>query len=84
MTLVNMYDPSGHFWDTVFDIGFLIWSIVDVVRNPGDWKYWAALGVDIGLDSVRTVRSSSYIAERITIGIWQSRNTWKWLYHFDF
>ncbi len=39
--------------------------------------------VDIGIDSIRTIRSSSYIAERITIGIWKSRNFWKWLYHID-
>lgn len=40
--------------------------------------------VDIGIDTARAIRSSSYIAERITIGIWKSRNIWKWLYHLDF
>lgn len=40
-------DSSGHFWETVLDVGFLIWSIVDVVRNPKDWKNWAALGIDL-------------------------------------
>lgn len=174
-------DSSGHFWETVLDIGFLIWSIVDVIRDPKDWKNWAALGidilftaipfvtgggsqvvklanvaddfsdikkvtvigetmnrvktvsqfvnatdnlydgfkaydrlsdfgrigkitaevggkisnatwlygklrsgykvVDIGIDSMRTARSSSYIIERLTIGIWKSRNVWKWIYH---
>ncbi len=33
--------------------------------------------VDIGIDSIRTVRSSSYITERITIGVWKTRNLWK-------
>jgi len=36
-------DPSGCFWDTVFDVGFIIWGIVDLV-NGGykDWKNWVA------------------------------------------
>ena len=39
-------DPSGHFWDYLLDIGFLLWSIADVYNNPGDWKNWVALGID--------------------------------------
>lgn len=184
MTPVMYLDSSGHFWETIFDVGFLIWSIVDVIKNPTDWKNWAALGVDIlftaipfvtgggsqivklvnvaddisdfkkvtvigetmsrvktisqfvnatdnlydgfkaydrlsdmgklgkvaaevggkatnaawlynklrsgykvidiGIDSVRTARSSSYIVEKIITGIWRTRNVWKWGYHFDF
>lgn len=40
-------DPTGHFWDYIFDAVFLFWSIVDVIKNPGDWKNWVALGIDI-------------------------------------
>ena len=40
--------------------------------------------IDIGIDSTRLIRSSSYIVERIVLGIWKSRNIWKWIYHFDF
>ena len=40
--------------------------------------------VDIGIDTARTIRSSSYITERITITIWKNRNIWKWIYHLDF
>lgn len=40
--------------------------------------------IDIGIDTVRTTRSSSYIVERITIAIWKSRNICKWIYHLDF
>lgn len=39
--------------------------------------------VDIGIDLIRTVRSSSYMVERTVIGIWKTRNAWKMLYHFD-
>ena len=41
-------DPTGEFWDTVFDIGFIIWGIIDLV-NGGykDWGNWVALGVDV-------------------------------------
>ena len=37
-------DPSGHFWDTVFDIVFLAWDIYDLCADDGykDWKNWAA------------------------------------------
>lgn len=40
-------DAFGHFWDYIFDAVFLIWSIVDVIKNPKDWKNWVALGVDL-------------------------------------
>ena len=40
--------------------------------------------IDIGFDSTRLIGSSSYIAERIALGIWKSRNIWKWIYHFNF
>ena len=39
--------------------------------------------VDIGIDSMRTVRSSSYLTEKIVINIWRTRNIWKAAYHFD-
>ncbi len=179
-------DPTGCFWDTVFDLLFIGWDIYNLCTNDGykDWKNWTALGVDIvfaaipfvtggggqvvklaniaddlsdfskvtvvgetmnrvkvvsqfvnatdnlydgfkaydklsklgkggkvlaeicgktsnvawlygklrsgyrvvdiGIDSARLARSSSYIAERITIGVWKSRNLWKWIYHLFF
>lgn len=40
-------DSTGFLWDTIFDIGFLIWSIVDVWNDPGNWQNWLALGVDV-------------------------------------
>ena len=41
-------DPSGHFWDYVFDAVFIGWGISDLI-NGGykDWKNWVTLGVDI-------------------------------------
>jgi RHS repeat-associated protein len=33
---VMYLDSTGHFWETIFDVGFLIWSIVDVVNDPTD------------------------------------------------
>jgi RHS repeat-associated protein len=183
---INKYDPTGHFWDTIFDILFIGWDIYNLCVNDGykDWKNWVALGadiafaaipfvtggggqvvkvanvaddfmdikkitvigetmdrvkdtammldcldnlydgfkyygklsnlgkggkvlaefggkasniawlygklrsgyrvIDIGIDSTRLIRSSSYIAERIALEIWKSRNIWKWVYHFDF
>ena len=45
---VNRFDPSGHFWDYVFDAVFIIWGVHDLI-NGGykDWKNWVALGVDV-------------------------------------
>ena len=179
-------DPSGHFWDTVFDILFIGWDIYNLCRNEGykDWKNLVSLGVDIlfaaipfvvsgggqvvklanvaddisdfskvtvvgesmtrvktvsqflnatdnlydgfkiynkisdlgtggkilaeiggkidnvawlygklrsgyrvvdiGIDSTRIIRSSSYIVERVTMWLWKNRNLCKWLYHLDF
>ena len=39
-------DRNGQFWDYIADIGFLAWSVADVVDDPGDWKNWGALAVD--------------------------------------
>ena len=41
---INFVDPSGHFWETIFDIGFAIWSLYDFIENPS-WANasWFAL-----------------------------------------
>ena len=42
------------------------------------------IGIDIGRvsnDTGRLIRSSSYIAERIFLAIWEYRNVWKSLFH---
>ena len=44
---VARVDHNGQFWDYVADIGFLAWSVADVVDDPVDWKNWAALAVDV-------------------------------------
>ena len=46
---MNRYDPSGHAWDVILDIGFIIWDIYNLCANKGykDWENWAALGVDV-------------------------------------
>ena len=42
-------DPTGQFWDIVFDIFFLVWDVYNLCTNNGwkSWENWAALGVDI-------------------------------------
>ena len=50
---VMFTDESGYFWDTLFDIGFIIWGIVDLVNGGWkDWKNWVALVVDILLAAI--------------------------------
>ncbi len=43
---ITYYDPTGHFFDVIADVGFIIWDIVDIAKDPTDWKNWAALGAD--------------------------------------
>ena len=43
---VNLYDPSGHAWETVFDIGFAIWSLIDFIKDP-TWANAGWLALDI-------------------------------------
>ena len=47
---VNYADPSGHSWETVFDIGFAIWSLVDFIKDPT----WANAGW-LALDALALV-----------------------------
>ena len=55
---VHYVDSSGHFWETAFDIGSLIWSATDMAKNPS----WANLGTllwDVGATIVPFVPGSS-------------------------
>ena len=57
---VNMADPDGCFWDTVFDVSFITWEIYDLV-NGGykDWKNWVALGIDVIFAVIPFVQSGA-------------------------
>ena len=44
---VMCIDPTGCFWDYIFDAIFLVWGIHDVIQNPNDWTNWVALGIDV-------------------------------------
>ena len=45
---VNRIDPTGEWWwDTLFDAISLVFSIVDVIRDPTNWENWVNLGLDI-------------------------------------
>ena len=43
---VNLYDPSGHAWETVFDIGFATWSLIDFIKDP-TWANAGWLALDV-------------------------------------
>ena len=36
-------DDGGEFWDTIFDVVSLVFSVVDVIANPSDPWTWAGL-----------------------------------------
>jgi RHS repeat-associated protein len=41
-------DPSGNVLDIFADVGFIAWDLVDIVRDPLDWRNHAALFADVG------------------------------------
>ncbi len=43
---VMYYDPSGYAWETIFDIGFAIWSLVDFIKDP-TWANAGWLALDV-------------------------------------
>ena len=63
---VNCIDKTGQFWDYVFDAVFLVWSIIDVIKNPSVWKNLVALGVDIIFAVIPFVPSG--VGQTIKIG----------------
>jgi len=40
-------DPSGNYFETIADIGFVLWDIVDIVKNPTNADNWVSLGLDL-------------------------------------
>ena len=40
-------DNGGEFWDTVFDVVSLCFSVVDVIKNPDDPWAWVGLAADV-------------------------------------
>jgi RHS repeat-associated protein len=39
-------DESGHILDTILDVGFVVWDVVELVRTPS-WENAGTLGVDV-------------------------------------
>ncbi len=43
---LKYYDSTGHFLDTIADIGFLAWDVIDLIKDPSSGANWLALGAD--------------------------------------
>jgi hypothetical protein len=43
---VSRSDSGGYFWDIVFDVASLVFSVVEVVNNPDDVSAWVGLACD--------------------------------------
>ena len=76
-------------FDTQIEVGGSVTSLSAGIQfgmgiKDGEFYKSGYRTIDIGFDSTRLIGSSSYIAERIALGIWKSRNIWKWIYHFIF
>jgi hypothetical protein len=50
-------DPSGHFWETLLDIGGIIWSTADLIKNPS-WSNLGYLLWDVGATVIPFVPGS--------------------------
>ncbi len=63
-------DPSGHFWDTVFDLVFIAWDIYNLCTNEGykDWKNWAALGLDLVFTAIPFVTGGGKVVKLANVG----------------
>lgn len=44
---VSRSDSGGCFWDIVFDVASLVYSVIDVVNNPNDIGAWVGLVCDV-------------------------------------
>ena len=45
---VRYTDPSGNIFDTVLDIGFILYDVYEISQDPGNAWNWGALVVDVG------------------------------------
>ncbi len=41
------YDPTGHFFDVIFDIGSIVYDGYQIYKDPYEWTNWASLGLDV-------------------------------------
>lgn len=72
---IKYVDETGHVIDIIADIGFIIWDIVDIVKNPFDKLNWVALGADVGCAFVpiatgagRVIKIGSKVKKSLRIG----------------
>ena len=63
---VNRIDFGGFFWDTVFDVASLCFSIVDVVNNPNDPWAWVGLAADVVSLVIPGVAAGGAIVRAVT------------------
>ncbi|MBN2880888.1 hypothetical protein JXM83_02435, partial [Candidatus Woesearchaeota archaeon] len=40
-------DPTGHFWETLWDVFSVGWDIKDIISDPTSLLSWGALGLDL-------------------------------------
>lgn len=82
----NIYDGFKAY-DTLKDLGKGGKALAEIAGKADNmvWLYGKLRKgytvIDIGIDTIRTARSSSYFFERILLNIWKYRNIWKLPYH---
>ena len=63
---VMRVDNGGEFWDTVFDVVSLCFSVVDVVKNPDDPWAWVGLAADVVSLAVPFATGGGLIVDAVT------------------
>lgn len=61
-------DGTGCAADFVLDLFFLGWSIVDVIKDPTDWKNWAAVGLDLAFTAIPFATGGSKLIKLANVG----------------
>ena len=65
---VMRVDNGGEFWDTVFDVVSLCFSVVDVIKNPDDPWAWAGLAADVVSLAVPFATGGGLVVDAMTKG----------------
>ena len=63
---ISRVEIEGYFWDTVFDVVSLCFSVAEVIKNPDDPMAWLGVAADIASLAIPCVTGGSAIIKAAT------------------
>ena len=73
---INYCDPSGHIpVDTIIDIRFAFWSLIDLIRNPS-WENAGWFALDLACLIIPYATGGSTAVKGIVKGVNGADNYW--------